>query len=346
MAPAIFYRLVARFGNPEAVWKAPESDLAETLSTTQWIYDHLIELRKREDGSEEIARCCKEGCMVSLLYEPDYPKPLRGIPVPPPVLYIKGEWKPEDERAVAMVGTRECNGYGRRVAEDFSADLAKRGFTVVSGLAHGIDAMSHRGALSAGGRTIAVKAVGIDVNYPSAHKKLAEDIAGQGALMSEFPLGMVADDLWRFHRRNRIISGLALGTVVIQAREKSGSMITANHAFEQNRQVFAVPGDIFSPLAEGCHWLIRHGAYLAQSADDIIEIIGGPTVQTEIDFNKAPLEGNQAAVMGSLKNGPCHFDEICETTGLKAQEVATALLMLEMKGYARQLPGKLYEAHR
>ncbi|MFA6450334.1 MAG: DNA-processing protein DprA [bacterium] len=344
MDPIIFYRLVEQYGSPEQVWAAPEKKLASEWKAGPSVLKFLIDLRKREDGSEELNRAADAGFRVLVFTDQDYPKPLRGIPAPPPVLYMRGEWLPEDERSVAMVGTRECNGYGRRIATDIARDMASRKYTIVSGLAFGIDAEAHRSALEAGGRTVAVKAVGLDNNYPAAHKELSDEIAASGAVISEFPLKMKAGDKWNFHRRNRIISSLSRGTLVVQARKRSGSLITAAHAVEQSRPVFAVPGDVLSPLTRGCHWLIRHGAHLVESAADILEIFGESGGQSEIDFNQPQLEGIQKEIFEVLRNGPTGFDEICARLGITAQEAASALMMLELKGNARQLPGKLYEA--
>jgi DNA processing protein len=344
MDPYVFFRLVERYGSPEQVWNAPEVELLKFGTKNPIVIQKLIDLRKRESGSEELVRAAEAGYTVATLLDPEYPKPLREIPIPPPVIYIRGEWKAGDEKAVAIVGTRECNGYGRRVTEDLAGDLVAKKYTIVSGLAHGIDAVAHRGALQAGGRTVAVKAVGLDVNYPAAHKDLSGEIAAHGAVVSEFPIGTTARDKWQFHRRNRIISGLARGTVVVQAQQKSGSLITAAHAVEQGRQVFAVPGDVLNPLTRGCHWLIKHGAHLVESAEDILEIFGESGGQCDIEFTETQLDGNQKDVHEILKGGPIQFDEICSKLGKPAHEVSSALMMLEMKGHARQLPGKLYEA--
>lgn len=344
MAPDVLFRLVEKFGDPEQVWSASEAELAVCLPPKSKVLMNLLSLRTREDGSEELARAADLGFRVVTIVDPDYPELLKDIPFPPSVLYVKGEIKKEDERAVAIVGTRECNGYGRRVATDLAGELSAHGYTIVSGMAHGIDAAAHRGALEAGGRTIAVKAVGLDVNYPEAHKKLSEQIAAQGAVVSEFPIGMNARDKWQFPRRNRVISGLSRGTIVVQARERSGSLITANHAVEQGRPIFAVPGDVLVPLMRGCHWLIRHGAHLVESASDVLEIFGEAGGQTEIEFTEETVEGTQKDVLDVLRNGLLHFDEICARLGRNAREVSAALMMLEMKGLVREIPGKLFEA--
>lgn len=345
MDPHIFFKLVEKFGSPKAVWHATERELAGSgVALAGFVLKSLLEQRERgEDGRAEIARAKDAGCRVRVLTDRDYPARLREIPMPPPVLYLRGEWNKDDERAAAMVGTRECNGYGRKMAEEIAGGLARAGYTVVSGLAHGIDAAAHRAALEAGGRTVAVKAVGLDVDYPSAHRELAERIAASGALVSEFPLGQKAIDKWQFHRRNRIISGLSRGTIVVQSRRKGGSIITAMHAIDQGREVFAVPGDARNAASGGCHWLIRrHGAHLVESAEDVLEVFGESLGQTQLDFGGEQLEGVQADIFEILKAGPAGFDEICSRLGKPPSEISTALMMLEMKGRARELPGKLY----
>lgn len=367
MEPGLFVRLTEIFGGAGEVWRASEKelrgcgafarccsakaelDLGENAPEKPvFILDKLLNLRRREDGSQELRRAEDAGIRIFTLLDEDYPRRLRDIPDPPPVLYARGNILERDDRAVAIVGTRRCNGYGRRAAEDIAAGLAGAGWTVVSGLAHGIDAAAHRAALDAGGRTFAVKAVGVDHPYPANHVELADEIAGSGAVLSEFPLGMNASNKFQFHRRNRIISGLSRGVVVIQSAVKGGSMITAGHAAEHGREVFAVPGDVNHPSSAGCHWLIRNGAHLAENAEQILEGLGEPAGQPELSLGAQPeLDGLQKRVFELMKEeGPTRFDDICAKLSCTAGEASTALMMLEMKGAARQLPGQTYMAAR
>jgi len=367
MEPGLFIRLTEIFGGAGEVWRASEKDLRgcgafgrsysrnaelnlgeDSAEKPVYVLDKLLDLRRREDGSQELKRAQETGVKIFTLLDDDYPRRLRDIPDPPPVLYARGNILERDDRAVAIVGTRRCNGYGRRAAEDISAGLAGAGWTVVSGLAHGIDAAAHRAALDAGGRTFAVKAVGVDHPYPSNHVELADEIAACGAVISEFPLGMKAINKNQFHRRNRIISGLSRGVVVAQSAVKGGSMITAGHAAEHGREVFAVPGDVNHPSSGGCHWLIRNGAHLAENASQILEALGEPDGQPELSLGAQPeLDGLQKRIYDLMKEeGPTRFDDICARLSCSAGEASSALMMLEMKGAARQLPGQTYMAAR
>jgi len=367
MEPGLFIRLTEIFGGAGEVWRASEKDLRgcgafgraylkntelnlgeDSAEKPVYVLDKLLDLRRREDGSQELKRAQEANVKIFTLLDDDYPRRLRDIPDPPPVLYARGNILERDDRAVAIVGTRRCNGYGRRAAEDISAGLAGAGWTVVSGLAHGIDAAAHRAALDAGGRTFAVKAVGVDHPYPSNHVELADEIAACGAVISEFPLGMNASNKFQFHRRNRIISGLSRAVVVAQSAVKGGSMITAGHAAEHGREVFAVPGDVYHPSSGGCHWLIRNGAHLAENASQILEALGEPDGQPELSLGAQPeLDGLQKRIYDLMKeDGPTRFDDICARLSCSAGEASSALLMLEMKGAARQLPGQTYMAAR
>ncbi|HOO57077.1 MAG TPA: DNA-processing protein DprA [bacterium] len=360
MDPRVFYRLLEAFGNPRDAWLASEGELRDSgvfkprrrepelaleddsNGSGEGMLGFMLKLRDREDGSEELSRCDREGFRAIILTDSDYPELLKEIPLPPPVLYVRGRLEPRDARAVAMVGTRRCNNYGRKLARDIASGLARAGVTVVSGFAYGIDAASHEGALAGGGRTIAVKAVGLDVNYPEAHSELGKDIEKSGALISEFPIGTRGGNKWQFHRRNRVISGLSMGVVVVQSREKGGSMITANHALDQGREVFAVPGDVNIPLSGGSHSLIRQGAHLVESAEDILEILGEKVVQEELVFEDVQLDGIQKNVHDILENGPMRLDDMCMRLNMTAREIASCLMMLEMKGLVKQMPGQMY----
>ncbi|MGH7480423.1 MAG: DNA-processing protein DprA, partial [Candidatus Methylomirabilales bacterium] len=264
---------------------------------------------------------------------------------PPPVLYVRGTWEDRDRRAVAIVGSRNATPYGRGVADRLAFDLAVRGLTIVSGLARGIDAAAHRGALRAGGRTIAVLGSGADITYPAEHKKLAEAIAAQGALLSEFPLG-TAPLKGNFPQRNRLISGVSLGVIVVEAAVDSGALITANHALEQGREVFAVPGMARGRLSQGSHGLIKAGAKLTEGWEDVVEELRIPTDMPQEAVPPMPplpaLEGEESRVLQVLGEEPVHIDAVITGARLPAPAVAAALLSLEMKGWVKQLTGKTF----
>jgi len=246
--------------------------------------------------------------------------------------------------AVAVVGSRKPSPYGLLVAEKLAKDLAALGITVVSGMARGIDTAGHKGALAGGGRTVAVLGCGPDVVYPRENKKLVDRIVENGAVISEYPLGTLPEP-WHFPARNRIISGLSLGTVVVEAAEKSGALITADFALEQGRDVMAVPGNVVSPLSRGPHRLIRQGARLVEGAGDIIDEMGLERlfpVPEESSGGKYKMSAEEEALYRLLSLDPVPLDELIDRTGLPPQKVMAALMYLEIKGLTRQMPGKLY----
>jgi DNA processing protein len=292
------------------------------------------------------------GCksQVVALADERYPAWLRAIPNPPDVLYCDGLVEPQDRQAVAIVGARQATPHGLRATETLARELSGAGFTIVSGLARGIDAAAHRAALEAGGRTIAVLGCGLDVNYPSEHARLREEIAGCGAVLTEFPTGTPPKPL-HFPQRNRIISGLSLGVVVVEAAEDSGSLITARLALEQGREVFAVPGSIDAPLSRGPHGLIKQGAKLVETVDDIVEELL-PQLETVGVPKRRPvlskaaeipnLSPEEHLVMDQMSRDLLHLDDLTERSGLTPARVAGILLALELKGVVRQLPGQRY----
>jgi DNA processing protein len=279
-----------------------------------------------------------------------YPAWLRAIPDPPAVLYCDGRIEPRDRQAVAIVGARKATPYGLRVTETLARELSGAGFTIVSGFARGIDAAAHRAALDAGGRTIAVLGCGLDVNYPPEHGRLREEIAASGAVLTEFAPGTQPRPM-NFPQRNRIISGLSLGVVVVEAAEDSGSLITARLALEQGREVFAVPGSIDAPLSRGPHGLIKQGAKLVETVDDIIEELL-PQMDTAVapkrrpGFSKAAeipnLSPEERLLLDQMSRDPLHLDDLTERSGLTPAGVAGILLGLELKGAVRRLPGQRY----
>jgi DNA processing protein len=291
-----------------------------------------------------------------------YPARLRAIADPPAVLYCEGRIEPKDRQAVAIVGARRATPYGLQATETLARELSGAGFTVVSGLARGIDAAAHRAALEAGGRTIAVLGCGLDMTYPPEHARLREEIAGCGAVLTEFPAG-TAPKPSHFPQRNRIISGLALGLVVVEAAEDSGSLITARRALEQGREVFAVPGSIDAPLSRGPHGLIKQGAKLVETVDDIIEELLPQLIRTPLGQDLAATEAAGASkrrsvlpkakelpnlspeerlLLDQMSRDPLYLDDLTERSGLTPAGVAGILLGLELKDLVRQLPGQRY----
>lgn len=279
--------------------------------------------------------------------DPDYPPALREIPDPPPALFIHGNPAGLAAAQLAIVGSRNPSMTGRRIANDFAKALVNEGFAITSGLALGIDAASHRGALAGQGLTLAVTGTGLDRVYPAKHKQLAHEIAERGALISEFPLGSPAKAA-HFPRRNRIISGLSLGVLVVEAATQSGSLITARLALEQGREVFAIPGSIYNPLAKGCNALIREGAKLVETVEDILEEIGRfrplshPADAALEPKNEATLEKDYLDLLKSIAYDPMSIDTLVEETGLAPEALSSMLLVLELHGYVASAAGGCY----
>lgn len=275
-----------------------------------------------------------------------YPELLAAIHSPPPILYLRGRIQPEDRVAVAVVGSRKATPYGSAMAERLSGELAQRGVTIVSGMARGIDAAAHRGALDARGRTIAVLGCGLGVTYPPEHAELSDQIAAKGALISEFPI-FAPPRADHFPRRNRIISGLARGVVVIEAGLDSGALITANYALEQGRDVFAVPGQVTARSSRGCHQLIKAGAKLVEGWEDIWEELEPQLALPaqaagELIPISRPLEQDEVLIVDALEAGPMQIDDLIGRTQLPAGQMASLLLALMLKGVIEELPGKSF----
>ncbi|MCI0401379.1 MAG: DNA-processing protein DprA [Gammaproteobacteria bacterium] len=278
-----------------------------------------------------------------------YPSLLRELPDPPSVLFVEGNPEALASVQLALVGSRNPTAIGKEIAYQFAKQLSSIGVTITSGLAVGIDAAGHRGALAGNGVTIAVAGTGLDRVYPARHQELAERIADRGALVSEFPVG-VAAHAENFPRRNRIISGLSVGTLVIEAAIRSGSLITARHAMEQGREVFAIPGSIHNPLARGCHALIRQGAKLVETVQDILEELGPlaetvmslPELSEEAASVKNELDADYKHLLENVGYEPTTIDTLVERTGLTANVVSSMLLILELRGYVTSQPGGTY----
>jgi DNA processing protein len=349
IGPKSFFKLLDHFGTPKNALRAPRSALERVPGLGAVVVEALRRGCKPE-LEEALPLIEKHEVTVVTFNDPAYPERLKHIHTPPPLLYIKGDLLSADRNAVSIVGSRRATHYGKMVADRLAGDLARRGITVISGLAYGIDTAAHKGALAAGGRTIAVLGCGVDVIYPRANSKLYQQIISSGALMSEFPMGCQPDPAF-FPVRNRVVSGLSLGTLVIEAPRKSGALITANHALEQGREVFAVPGNIYSPYSEGCHRLIKDGAKLVENIYDIIGELenvlegvefGGPAGSAHPEQSVAPMSANEKRIFNFLSMVPEHIDNIAEECDLRAAEVAGALMTLEIKGLVEQVPGKRF----
>lgn len=359
VGPRAAARLLERFGSAEGVFGALRSEL-ERLRLRPEAVESIALRDRHEEAERELARVREmEGADVLALDDGTYPSLLREIADPPVTLYVRGEWETCLEApCVALVGSRRCSTYGQNVATMLARDLASRGVTVVSGLARGIDAAAHRGALEAGGRTVGVLGTGLDEVYPRDHRKLAEEmLARGGALVTQFPLGTppVPEN---FPYRNRIISGLGLGTVVVEASENSGSLITARLAMEQNREVYAVPGNVTSRNSFGTNYLIKSaGAKLVQTWQDVVAEFPHELAaallppEPKKDEGRADgasslpediSEGGRAVFKLVRVDEPVHIDALAEATHMSPPELAAALLELEMRDLVRQLPGKCF----
>ncbi len=328
--------LYSWFGELDKAWSASESQLNQSGLEHQPIAN-LLNARKTLDLDAEMAKVEKAGAWLVTLADDMYPAQLKKLPDAPPVLYIKGTLIPDDERALAIVGTRKATTYGRDAAHHFAKALASNQVTVVSGLAQGIDVAAHRGALDGAGRTFAVLGTGIDRIYPREHLKMAQEISHHGAIISEFPIG-TPPEARNFPRRNRIISGLSLGVLIVEAPEKSGAMITATMATEQGRDVFAVPGNIFSAANRGTNRLIQDGAKLIMDVSDILDELNivHHNVRTRVVTEQiAPANENEIKVLDYLSADPIHIDDLVRMSGLSVPIVSSTLTILELKGLAR-----------
>ncbi len=346
VGPGRIRSLLARFGTAEAVMHAAPAALAETDGVGPQTAQAIRAFDDHAAVEEQLRRAAQVGATLVAAWDERFPRLLRQIYDPPAFLWMRGDLQPKDERAVAIVGTRRCTEYGRQQARRFSAELAGRGFTIVSGLAYGIDAAAHAAALEAGGRTVAVLGSGVDRIYPARHTRMAHEIIqGQGAVISEYALG-AAPDAPNFPRRNRIISGMTLGTLVVEAHETGGALITARLATEQNREVFAVPSPVHSAAGTGTSHLIqRSHAKLVLSADDILEELGVENTSTPAPAEAAPppdLNPVEERLYDALEAEPIHIDALCEKTDLDASDALVYLLSLEFKGLVRQMAGKQF----
>lgn len=344
IGPRLWQNLMNHFGTADRVLQASLAELQQIDGVGPKLAA-AIRTARPETAQREWLDCQSRGVRLLWRGESDFPEPLTRICDPPPLLYCQGAWKPADALAIAIVGSRHCTLYGRQTAEKLAAGLARAGLTVVSGLARGIDAAAHRGALQAGGRTLAVFATGLAEVYPPEHADLAGDIAQQGALLSEAPLRQTALP-GLFPQRNRIISGLALGVIVVEASRSSGALHTARHALEQSREVFAVPGRIDSPASLGCLDLLRDGATLVRDVDDVLTALGPLTqpvarnaTNTVLNPAELLLSEHERAILNRIAQDATAIDEVVRASGMEASRVLTTLTVLEMRRLIRRLPG-------
>jgi len=337
-------RLEQYFGKMERAWQASATEL-EMAGLDNRSIESIIERRPKISLDAEMEKL--ERYKVTVLTQKDeaYPSRLKEIYDSPPVLYVRGRFAPEDDWSLAVVGTRRPTYYGREVTEQIVGDLARNRITIVSGLAKGIDATAHRAALDSGGRSIAVFGCGLDIVYPRDHVKLAREVMERGALVSEFPLG-TPPRRENFPLRNRIMSGLSLGVLVVEAGKGSGALITTGHALEQNREVFAVPGSVLSSASRGTNRLIQEGAKLVLGANDILEELNLTMAVQQVEVKElVPATKTESTILQILRNlspEPTHIDEVGHQSRLPIATVSSTLAMMELKGMVKQVGGMNY----
>lgn len=340
-----FQRLLERFGNAESAWRAAPAELAEAGLSLKLI-ERVVAVREKVDLSQIWEQTQSKGIQILTWLDEAYPQRLKEIDQPPPVLYLRGELIPEDTWAVAIVGTRRVTPYGRQVTEEIASFLAANGITVVSGLARGIDSIAHNAALKAGGRTLAVLGSGVDRIYPPENRVLTDQIIEHGAVLSDYAPGTPPESS-NFPPRNRIISGLSMAVVVIEAGKTSGALITAEFAAEQGREIFAVPGNILAPQSKGTNKLIQQGAHPLLSASDIMQALNLTRVGQHKAARKVlPADDVEAKLLTAMRDEPLHVDEIRNQTGLPVEKVSSTLVMMELKGMVRQVGNMQYVAVR
>ncbi len=343
VGPVRLARLYEHFGDLGLAWRAPAAELSAAGLDSRTI-DYIVSQRSFVSPDAELDSILEAGFDVITLADERYPARLAEIYAPPPVLFVRGALKASDDLAVAVVGTRRNTTYGRQATSRLVRELVRAGVTIVSGLARGIDSLAHEAALEAGGRTIAVLAHGPHTIYPPENRGLAKKIVEQGALVTEYPIG-VQPEPGNFPARNRIIAGLSLGAVVVEAGERSGALITTELASQMGREVFAVPGPITAPSSVGCNWLIQQqGAKLVMSAADILDELKIDRIERQTEMRKAiPLSEYEQTVLKGLTDSALHIDELGRKIDLRAPVISSTLMILELKGLVRHLGGMVYE---
>jgi len=347
--PVTIKKLWEHFGDVEKVWHLVPEELAGIEGLNRKAINSFLTNRGEIDLDDELAVVKHCDVQVLTLTDPDYPPLLKEIYDPPPVIYLKGQPLSSQGKTIAIVGTREASQYGKDTARRLAQELASLGFTIVSGLASGIDTAAHWGALEGKGKTWAVFGCGVDKIYPAQNRELARAIENSGTLVSEFPLGM-GTDKGHFPRRNRIISGLSLGVIVVEGHYDSGALITAKAALDQGREVFAVPGEIGAERTKGPHWLIKQGAKLVESVDDVLEEFNmertvslpksEPILELKPDYSL--LTDDESKIINVLSRQPKHIDSIANETDFSISQLASLLLTLEIKKLIRSQPGKFF----
>lgn len=350
LGPIKVRALIDRLGSPQAVFEAGDAALRSVKGIGEKLCSSILLQRTQIDPQAEIEKAASLGVRVVTQLDAEYPDALKSIYDPPLVLYMRGEFKPGDRHAMAMVGSRKCTHYGLTTADRMAYQLAQTGFTIVSGLARGIDTASHQGALKGKGRTIAVLGSAIDQLYPPENAELAEDIAGCGAVISEYPLGRPADRQ-TFPYRNRIICGLSMGVLVVEAGMKSGSLHTTDAAAEQGRSVFAIPGRIDHPSAKGTNFLIKNGAKLVDNVGDILEefelLMPRGEMEVPLESSSArpevPLSDDEKMLVKALWDEALDVDRLARVMQWPVARVSALLIGLEMKRVVKMLPGRVVE---
>ncbi len=347
IGPLLYQRLIERFGSAQQVFAAPSGDLRSVPGIGTKLSRVIQRGATEIDVAAEIELCRRHGIAIIAHGDDAYPRLLREIHDPPAILFVRGQFAPSDSLAIGIVGARHATHYGLAQAERLAGSLSRAGLTIVSGLARGIDAAAHRGALTAGGRTIAVLGSGLLNLYPPEHEELAAEVAGQGALMTEVP-PRAAPTSGAFPQRNRLISGLCLGVVVVEATTTSGALITSRHASEQGREVFAVPGRVDSRLSHGCHRLLRDGAKLVESADDVLDELGPLVERTSaVDgqtvHHPAELQLNEIErqVLAEIHDDATPIDAVVARTELPTPQVLATLSALEIRRLVRRVSGSM-----
>lgn len=342
LGPVRFRRLIDRFGEAERIWAADRTSLRDAGLDAK-VAEALVALRTRVSLERSLEAVRAAGARALTWRDPEYPPLLLETYAPPPVLYVRGAMAETDHTALSVVGTRQVTPYGRHVTERLVADLVAHGMTIVSGLARGTDTAAHHAALERGGRTIAVLGNGVDVVYPAENRKLTEQIVERGAVISEYPMGSTPEAA-NFPARNRIIAGMTLGTVVVEAGRKSGALITAAMALEMGREVFAVPGNIYSRQSEGTNCLIQQsGAKLVATARDVLEELNVATVTRQLEMKELiPESPTEQLIVRHLSAEPTHIDELARELDLPVKVVSGELLLMELKGLVRGSGGMTY----
>ncbi|CAN5778242.1 DNA-processing protein DprA [soil metagenome] len=346
IGPVRVRRLFEHFGSLEAAWSANRAQLGYILDARS--IENIEQARRRTEPAAALELCERLGITVLTAIDLGYPRLLSHIPAAPPVLYVRGSLIETDDCAVAIVGTRRATPYGREIVSEIARDLAVAGVTVVSGLARGIDGFAHQGALEGQGRTVAVMASGVDVIYPSEHRALADRVAGHGALVSDYPPGTKPDGS-NFPARNRIIAGMSLATVVVEAPARSGALITVDFAADQGRDVFVVPANVTSGASTGSNKLIRDGARMITSAADLLMDlgIGELTIdQTAPSQESLPLTDEERRIMAVMSRQPVHVDEIVVAANMTVSQGSAMLTMLELKGLVQNAGSQHYSLTR